>query len=92
MSTVCVTLNMFSLTCLARHKFSTHNVPSNTESKKLKPEINSPWCFNCYCSCFGFRSTYDHGDVLLSIRNGSAFKSRRKIHRDEFLVQFMLQI
>ena len=85
MSTVCVTLDMFFLTCVARHKFSTHNVPSNIENKKLKPEINSPWCFNCYCSCFAFHSTCDHGDVLLSIRYGSAFKSRRKFIGMNFL-------
>jgi len=87
-----VTLKMFSLTCLERHNFSTHNVPSNTENKKLKPEINSPWCFYCHDSCFGVRPTYDLGDVLLPIQYGSTLKSRRKIHWDELFVQFMLQI
>ena len=73
-NTSVLTLKTFSLTCLAWHNFC----KCNREHKKLK-QINSPWCFNCYCLRFAVRPTCDFGHVLPTIRYGSVWKCRRKV-------------
>ena len=86
-NTSVLTLKTFSLTCLAWHNVC----KCNREHKKLK-QINSPWCFNCYCLRFAVRPTCDFGHVLPTVRYGSVWKSCRKSHTDESLLLFKFDI